>query len=175
MGVTSSILSVASTASQFAASQQQAGGITKSAKFAADVAERQALDVSAQGDLLAGQRLQNGRRNVGAQRVAAAGSGVDANSGSAADLQGDEAHFSALDAQTIRNNAAAQAWGIRTQSGINTLAAENEASAVKQQSYNTLLTGVGNTYGIYKANRNTNAPITEKTPNVFDASKSVRR
>lgn len=175
MGITSSILSVASTAGQFASQQQQASGITKSADFASQVAERQALDVTAQGAMLAGQRLQAGRRNVGAQRVAAAGSGVDANVGSAVDLQGEEAHFSALDAQTIRNNAAAQAWGIRTQSGFDSLAAQNKASAVKQQSYNTLLTGVGNTYGIYKANRNTTAPITEKTPNVSDASKSVRR
>lgn len=155
MGLTASILSTVQTASSFASSQSQAAGITRASSFNASVAERQAQDATARGEFDAGQIATAGRQRIGAQRVAAAGSGVDVGTGSALDLQGDEAHFSALDRQTRLNNAAAEAWGYRTQSALDQQAAAQQASALKQQAFSTLLTGAGRTYGIIKANRNT--------------------
>lgn len=48
---------------------------------------------------------------AGRQRAALAASGIDPNSGSALDIQRDTAETGALDALTIRNNAARQAYG----------------------------------------------------------------
>ena len=155
MGITASILSGVQTVGTFASQQMQASGIDKAAGFNASIAERQAQDATARGAFDAGQIATAGRQRIGAQRVAAAGSGVDVGTGSALDLQGDEAHFSALDRQTRLNNAAAEAWGYRTQSAIDQAAAGNQSAAVRQNSYTTLLNGAGRTYGIYSANKNT--------------------
>lgn len=55
-----------------------------------------------------------GTRAVGEAKVAAAASGVDTGSGSALDMLADTRAMSELDALTIRNNAAREAWGYRT-------------------------------------------------------------
>lgn len=52
---------------------------------------------------------------TGAQRAAAAASGIDPNTGSPIRLQGDTAALGAQDQLTIQNNAALRAWGFQTQ------------------------------------------------------------
>jgi len=75
---------------------------------AADAATQAGEAKAAQANLVTGQR-------IGAVRANAAASGVDPNSGSAADIQGDVAQTGALDALTIRNNAARQALGYKVE------------------------------------------------------------
>ena len=52
---------------------------------------------------------------IGSQRAALASQGGDVDSGSPLDIQSDTARAGEFDAQTIRNNAAQQAYGYRLQ------------------------------------------------------------
>jgi hypothetical protein len=86
-----------------------------------------------------------------------AASGVDINSGSAADVQANTATIGALDEATIRNNAAREAFGYTTQATdyltrarFARTAASNAALGVEGDEASTLLTGVGKTYGLYR-------------------------
>lgn len=101
------------------------------------IAQKQQADYSAQvarnNDLLAkqyakaelekGQVAEDNKRQETAQRVAmvrayGAANGLDVNSGTPLDLQADTARLGELDALTIRNNAARNAYGYEVQ-GIN--------------------------------------------------------
>ncbi len=53
----------------------------------------------------------NVRGLIGSQRAGFAAQGVDVGQGSAVDVQADAAYLGELDALTIRNNAAREAWG----------------------------------------------------------------
>jgi hypothetical protein len=164
MATTAAILGGIQTVSSFASQQSQAGAITKQADFNTDVANLQATDAAARGDFDAGQRGILGRQTIGAQRANAAGSGVDVNSGSAAQLQENEARLSAMDQLTIKNNANRQAWGFRTQAALDHQAADNQAANIKAQSYSTLINGFTNSYGIYSQGRNSSTVPTSTKP-----------
>lgn len=156
MGITGSVMaaaSVAETASTFIGQRQQASAIRDASAFDTAQADYAANDATARGAFDASRRAVAGRQMVGAQRAAAAASGIDANSGSAAQLQSDEAGMSAFDEQMIRNNAAREAWGYKAQSTINSQAAKNEADALKRDSYSTLLTGAGKVYSMFPRNK----------------------
>lgn len=73
--------------------------------------------------LQAGQQREQAARMrtaglIGSQRATAAAHGVDVNSGSALDVQSDAATLGELDALTIRNNAAREAYNYKVQ-GMN--------------------------------------------------------
>lgn len=156
MGATAGMmLTMGNATSGFVAQQNQARALTSGAGFDTQLAKLQASDAIARGEQEANVRALQSRRAIGAQRAGLAASGVDVNSGTASDLQTDEARFSALDQQTIRNNAAREAWGYTTQANLNATGATNEADNLKAQSYGTLLTGVANTYGLYRNTRGT--------------------
>lgn len=150
MGATAGILQVVSTGNQFLSEQNQARAVKSQANFESQLATLQARDATARGEFSAEQREIQTNRTIGAQRAGEAASGIDANSGTAVDLQADEAKFGAMDAQQIRNNAAREAWGYTAQAGIGQITAANEAQGIKNQSYSTLLTGAVNTYGLYR-------------------------
>lgn len=154
MGATAGIvLSGANTASQVVAQRQQANAITASSNFDTQVANVNAADAVARGTTDAQLRDLRGRQAIGAQRAGLAASGIDANVGTPAGLQEDEAKFSELDQQMIRNNAAREAYGFTANAGFNALGAQQQASAVRQQSVNTLLTGAADAYGRYRGSR----------------------
>ena len=103
--------------SSFAQSRQQAGIARTQGNYSGAIADqnaglsdRQATDAIARGDESANRLALSGRQLAGAQKAAAAGDGVDPNSGSAAELQADTGALSAFDANTIRANAAREAW-----------------------------------------------------------------
>lgn len=56
-----------------------------------------------------------GTESVAENKVALAGAGVDIQSGTALDILADTRAQSTLDVETIRNNAAREAWGHKTQ------------------------------------------------------------
>lgn len=161
MGATQAILAGANAVSGFASQQQQARALTSQAGFDSTLAGLQAKDAVARGELAANQRGVQTRRTIGAQRAASAASGIDANSGSAVDLQGQEASFGALDETMIRNNAAREAWGYTTQANLNSVAAQNEAASLKAQSYGTLLTGAVKSYGLYQGRQKNTLDLTD--------------
>lgn len=154
MGATASIVTtIAGTAGTAYGQVQNANAITDRARFESSLADLQSKDAIARGDFEAGQREQAGRRTIASERAGFAAGGIDASSGSAADVQASEAGISELDAQMIRNNAAREAWGYKAQAQLNSVAASNEADAERRQAFSTVLTGASNTYGLIRQSR----------------------
>ncbi len=76
-------------------------------------AERQAQETIRRGQKTESQQRQRTRKLIGSQRAALAAQGIDIESGSAFEIQSETAALGALDASTIRNNAAREALGLR--------------------------------------------------------------
>lgn len=98
-------------ASQRAAAKFQKGIFDYNAK----VAEAQATIAEQRGSEMANRARQKARRLIGSQRAALGAQGLDPNAPASLDIQTETALIGELDAMTIRNNAALEAWGFRTQ------------------------------------------------------------
>lgn len=81
----------------------------------AGVADEQAADALQRGSEREGRFRQAARGMVAQQRTALAASGVDVSFGSAVEIQADSRYLIGLDAMMIRNNAAREAQGFRTE------------------------------------------------------------
>lgn len=145
MGATASIVTGVSSA---AAGYAQAGAISAKGAYDQQIAESnsrlasmQAEEATARGDKAASQALKQGRQLRGAQRAAAAASGVDIGTGSALALQQETTGLSQLDALTIKNNAAREAHGYQVQAVNYTSQADMTSLATANEARNTLLTG----------------------------------
>jgi hypothetical protein len=77
------------------------------------LSEFAARDALQRGAVEAGQARIAGSKMAGRQKVAYAASGVDPTVGTAAQVQAETAATSELEAATIENNAAREAWGFR--------------------------------------------------------------
>jgi hypothetical protein len=136
---------------------QAADAQQKQANYQASIATRnaqlaqQAADQARQdGETKAAQSALAGKQLIARQRVAFAANGVDANAGSAADIQADTAEGNKLDQLTILNNAERQAIGFQNlganfngQAGLDTLAGSNAQSAGTSGAFGSLLSGGG--------------------------------
>lgn len=94
-------------------------------------AQYEAQDIQARGAIEEKQHRLKVAQQAGAQRAASAASGVLVDAGSTANIVDDTVGFGELDALTIRQNAARQAWGAMNQSR-NYSAQANLASMNKQ-------------------------------------------
>lgn len=122
--------------------QRAQGDVTKTlfdenSKFA----DLQADDAIRRGNTAAMEAKRRTDDMVGTQRAGFAGQGVDVNSGSAAEVQGDTRAMGALDMVTLKNNAYREAMGYRVSAldynfrgNMAKMAGDNEASQ-------TMLTG----------------------------------
>ena len=137
---------------------QQASAAKASADYQAKVAagnaqlaSQNAAMASASGEAQAAISEQKTRAEVGTELAAQGSSGVDINSSTASAVRASQDMTGQLDAQTIRSNAARQAYGYETQSTNY----ENQSSADTSQGQNaqtagyvgaggSLLSGVGN-------------------------------
>lgn len=116
MGATAAISVVALGAGMSAYGQTRAGKETKGIYDRnAQLAELQAQDAIERGQVEEKKARRQTEQVIGQQRVSLAAQGVDINKGSALDVQADAAYLGELDALTIRNNAAKEAWGYRVQ------------------------------------------------------------
>lgn len=79
----------------------------------AQMSDRAAQDAEQRGRVEADRRRDLAQRQLGQQRAAAAASGIDLASGTALDIQEGTAEIGEIDALTIENNAAREAYGIR--------------------------------------------------------------
>lgn len=144
--------------------QQHAAKITEQAGDAqaglirtnAALATNQAADAIARGDQAASGVARETRALGGSQRAALAAQGVDVGSGSAADVVANDQSLGALDQLTIRQNAAREAYGFKTQAAGYTAqadwtqaAARNTAAGIRRQSAGTLLGGAGELANIW--------------------------
>lgn len=163
MGATAAVLTIGSTLINYASQRKQANAAEAEGAYQANVyrqnaaiADMQGADAITRGAEEERRFRQGTKQIVGASRAALAAQGVDVNSGSALDVQASEMALGELDALTIRNNAAREAWGYqvdalnsRQAAKMAQLGAKNAADAYRSQATSTLLTGAANTYGLY--------------------------
>jgi len=122
----------------------QAAKQAGAAQASADMQNAQYADMAANDSIKRGgmtedqQRLQTAAA-IGTQRAGFAANGVDVNSGSAANIQDDTAQLGEFDALTIRNNAAREAWGYRTQSQTYRTSAKTALASAKNNMFGSLL------------------------------------
>lgn len=125
--------------------QHKAGKVNQQlSEYNAGVAEYQAADAIKRGQVEATRRRTLTRGVIGSQRVSLARQGVDVNDGSALDVQADAAYLGELDAQTIQNNAAREAWGFKVQAYDMRLRGDGQRRQGDMGAINTLLTGSSN-------------------------------
>lgn len=158
MGVTAALGVMAvgagySAYSSMKAGSAQQGMFQRNAQFA----EAQAIDAEARGRVNEQRQRETTEGVIGSQRVSFAAQGVDVNKGSSLDVQADAAYLGELDALTIRNNAAREAWGYRTQAGDFMQQGQYARDAGQMQAYNTILGAGGSLllakyggYGTYR-------------------------
>lgn len=165
--VTAMFLTGAETLTRIQQQNRQAKALTAQGTYEqqmfqrnADLADQQARDAIARGDVAAGVRGAETRQRVGSQRAAMAAQGIDLGTGSALDVQENEQYLSALDIATIKNNAAREAWGYKMQAADSirrgTLAkatSDMEALSLRSDMGTTLLTGVTKSYGLWRDRR----------------------
>jgi hypothetical protein len=115
------------------------------------VAERQAQDALARGEVAETEQRRKVRMLASSQRAALGASGVQLDAGTPLDLLGDTAAMGELDALTIRNNAEREAYGYRVQgvnfgaeAGLQTMRGNNAMSGALMSAGGTVLSGAGN-------------------------------
>lgn len=116
MGATAALGVVALGTASSAYGKVRAGNETQSIyNQNAQIADLQAQDALERGDIDAKKMKRKTEQVIGSQRTSLAAQGVDVNKGSALDVQADAAYLGELDALTIKNNAAKEAWGYKVQ------------------------------------------------------------
>ena len=73
--------------------------------------------------------------------------GEDASSGTAAEALASSAATTELDAQTVRNNAAREAWGFKLQAEQSKKNLETKLGSIKRAQYGSIATGLGSFAG----------------------------
>lgn len=125
----------------------QSGLLKQNAAFKNQAADEAILAGNTDADW---QRVRTGQA-VGEQRTSLAANGIDVNSGSAGQLQDDTAMIGELDALTIQNNAAREAYGYRTQANQDIANAKQVKKNAKSQAIGSILGGAGSAFGMAAA------------------------
>jgi len=171
-------LSGASTINSAVTQHQQAGAVLAQGQYAKRIAdfnanldEQQAADAITRGATAEHQSRVATKQIIGAQRASYAAQGIDANIDTASDIQAETAGLGELDALTIRNNAAREAYGYdvrasnsRMQGVMDMTTARGEASSLNASAWNTLLTGTANTYNMYSKSKPSKKGGSKSTP-----------
>lgn len=110
-------------------------------------AEWQAQDAIQRGNTAADQARRKGAQTLGSQRAAMAAAGLDISTGSALSILEDTDYFNQVDQNTIRDNAAREAWGYKVQ-GSN-YQASSQLYKSTADSINPLFEGVKAGVGSY--------------------------
>ena len=112
------------------------------------LANQSAQQAIAQGGVDAGQAQQKAAQQLSLVRAKEAASGVTLDSGSALDVQSDTAKSGALDALTIRNDAARKAYGFEVQGAqlgsqaqFDVVQGENDQQLADLKAADSLLSG----------------------------------
>jgi hypothetical protein len=133
-----------------AANIQAANFNSREAERQAQLHEMQAKDALDRGEIERTRYMRDFQQEQGARAAEMGASGVDVNSGSALDILSDNAAVAALDAKTIRHNAAQEAFGYHEQARtqrVNAMQARNAARygvvAGEMQKQAALLNTVG--------------------------------
>lgn len=119
----------------------------------AAIADQQAVDAMRRGAIEEEEQRARVRAVLGAQRATMGANNVVSSSGSPLGLLADTAQFGELDALTIRNNAAREAYGYRVES----MNARNRGQLARRQgslgAASSILAGGAQAYGIWRSNK----------------------
>lgn len=134
------------------ATKQAYGMQAAAAERNAQVAGWQAEDATSRGRVAASHQRMKTSQLKGTQRARLAANGVDLGVGSALEILADTEYFGEIDANTITDNAAKEAWAIRQQaSGFNADAAMLRTRAENEKPWlaagGSLLTSAGRVAG----------------------------
>lgn len=115
-------------------------------------------DIAAQDAIRRGNNEEEEHRRrvramLGAQRSRLSANNVDTSSGSPLGLLVDTISFGELDALTIRNNAAREAWGYQSEGAISRMQGRAARRSGNWQAAGTLLAGGAQAYGSWKDSR----------------------
>jgi hypothetical protein len=160
-------LTAAQTVASFAGQQKAARAAEAQGQYEgsildqnAETSDLEAADAIARGNEASLRLGTDTKQAVGSSRASMAAQGLDLGVGSAAQIPGEIKAAGALDQLTIQNNARREAWGFqvqaqdeRNQANLARLGGTNTAKARKYESYNTLLNGATNLYGMYAGSR----------------------
>jgi hypothetical protein len=124
-----------------AALREQGEYRNKIGQINANLANEQATDAIKRGEQDTFLVRDQAAKVQGAQQVAFAASGVDSNSGSAADVQRESQIAASMDVTKIRNNAHREAWGYRVQADNATREGRLAQIAGNNAADSTLITG----------------------------------
>lgn len=128
---------------------QQGQTAKAAARTNARLAEQAAADAQARGAVEESAHRRRVSQIQGAQRVAIGASGATVDVGTPMSILEDTAQFGELDALTIRNNAAREAFGLRTRATGIRLAGRSEARQGVLGAGGTLVTGAARGIGSY--------------------------
>lgn len=152
------VMAAIGTAVSVSGQMQQASAQKASANYQSEVAasnQQQATQnaqfTAASGQEQAAQQEMKTRAQVGAIAAGEASSGVDVNSPTSTDVRTSQGELGQLDAQTIKSNAARQAYGYEVegtqfgnQAAAETATGQNAEMAGEFGASGGLLSGVGN-------------------------------
>lgn len=123
------------------------------AKENARLADEQAVDTRRRGAIEEDRRRELTRRQLGAQRAALGANNVVGSTGTPLGLLGETAEYGELDALTIRNNAAREAFGYRVDAANSRTRGRIASRQGSFGAASTLLGGGAQAYGDYRRNK----------------------
>lgn len=127
----------------------QSGLLTQNAAFKNQTAD----ETVTAGDTSADWQRVKASQAIGTQRSVQAANGIDVNSGSSALIQDDTAMLGELDALTIQNNAAREAYGLRVQAQQDLSNAGQTIKNGKTAATGSILGGLGKAFGSFAGGR----------------------
>lgn len=113
------------------------------------IANEAAADALMRGAREAGLARMAGSQLEAKQKVAYANSGVDPNVGTPAAVQAQTSALSEIDSQTLLNNAAREAWGLKTHGLQYAQANDAEARRSRARQQGAILSGIGQMAAAY--------------------------
>lgn len=144
------------------------------------IAGWQADDALARGDRAVSLQRSKTRQLKGAQRAAMAANGVDLNQGSALNILSDTELFGQMDADTIADNTAKEAWALRNQAAGYTDAAAAAAARASSESplmatAGSLLSSAGRVAGRWYTGSGSSGRDPYGPPPIFPEGQGDRR
>lgn len=141
------ILAAAGTAMNVVGALKEGQSASQNYAYQAQVAKYNADASIRAGEIDATTQGMKTRAQVGAIKAGEAAAGVDVNSGSAADVAAAQEGLGTLDALTIRSNAAARAFGFRSDANMLNKQSGDARSAGFLKATSSLIGGAADTYG----------------------------
>lgn len=126
-----------------------AGGNAQSnaLNYQAKVSDYNALTSARAGEINAENESMKNRAKLGAIKAGYGASGIDVNTGSAADVQAAQVGLGELDALTIKSDAAQRAFGYKTQSELQRAGAKNAKTAGYIDAATSMISAAGSAFG----------------------------